>query len=119
MARLMRATTPYSAATIAVPDGFPAAGRANILAKPLIPSAYPEGRQCRHKVRVLAMILRRTQQFRSDKEFGERQASGHNRSTKNPPDTACQNLIETRKRYEKGQILMLKANAPAFPVNNL
>lgn len=68
---------------------------------------------------MVAVILGHAQQFRGDKEFGNRQASGHNRAKKNPPDTAFQNLIETRKGYEKGQILMLKANAPAFPVNNL
>jgi len=92
---------------------------ANRLAKPFFPSVQPESRQCRHKVRVIAIILRRAQQFGGDKEFGERQASGHNRSTKNRSDAVLQNLIETRKGYEKGQVLMLKPNAPAFPVNNL
>ena len=102
MARAMRATTPYSAATIAVLARLLAAGRANISTKPLIPSAPPEGRQCGHKVRVVAVILRHAQQLGRDEELGERQASAHNRSTKNPPDTAFQNLIETRKGYEKG-----------------
>jgi len=68
---------------------------------------------------VFTLLLRRTQQFGGDKEFGERQASGHNRSTKNRSDAVLQNLIETRKGDEKGQVLMLKPNAPAFPVNNL
>jgi hypothetical protein len=77
MARAMRATSPYSAAAIAVLASLLAAERANILTEPLIPSAPPEGRQCGHEVRVVAVILRHTQQFGRDKELGQRQASGH------------------------------------------
>jgi len=50
---------------------------------------------------MLAVLLRRTQQFRSDKEFGNGQALGHNRAMENPSDTAFQNMIETQKGYEK------------------
>ncbi len=71
------ATTPYSVATIAVSDSLPAAGRASILTKPLIPSARPEGHQRWHEVWVVAVNLRRPQQLGRDEELGQRQASGY------------------------------------------
>ncbi|MCA3362661.1 MAG: hypothetical protein INF74_11985 [Roseomonas sp.] len=56
MARVMRATTPYRSNHGSFCNQL-AVGRTNILAKPFIPSAHPKGRQCRHKVGVLAVIL--------------------------------------------------------------